>query len=208
MRLFTHSRLAMLAASAVIGLGGCAAPPLEAPAATSTPAAAAAPAQDPVERGRVLVQVGGCNDCHTTKKLGPAGPEPDMDKELSGHPQEIKISAHYKAASGSPWTIGTTDTLTAWSGAWGISFAANLTPDKTGIGDGVWDEGKFIKAMRTGQHYGNGRPILPPMPWNMYMKLSDEDLKAIWAYLMSIKPIANTVPDNIPPPGAPPAGKK
>jgi cytochrome c553 len=200
-------RVTLLLASlpfAVMAAGCMQQTPSQPPAAA---APAAAPSQTPAERGRVLVQVGGCNDCHTTKKLGPDGPEPDMSKELSGHPSDIKISAPYKAAAGSPWTIGTTDTLTAWSGGWGITFAANLTPDpNTGLKSGAWSEALFIQAMRTGKHIGNGRPILPPMPWAMYSKLSDDDLKAIWAYLMSIKPIENAVPDPITAPA--PAAKK
>jgi hypothetical protein len=40
------------------------------------------------------------------------------------------------------------------------------------------------------------------MPWFMYKDLADEDLKAIWAYLQSIPPVKNEVPDPIPPPGA------
>ena len=199
---FFDPRVVVLLASlpAAVIVGACTEPP---PAQPAAPPAASAPAPPPMERGKVLVQVGGCNDCHTTKKLGPDGPEPDMSKELSGHPAEIKIAAPNKPAAGSPWTIGTTDTLTAWSGAWGITFAANLTPDpNTGLKSGAWSEALFLQAMKTGKHIGNGRPILPPMPWQMYSKLSDDDLKAIWAYLMSLKPIENAVPDPIPPAGA------
>ena len=68
----------------------------------------------------MLVIVGGCHDCHTPKKLGPKGPEPDMDKMLSGHPEGIKIAQPFRPAAGSPWTIATTDDLTAWSAPWGV----------------------------------------------------------------------------------------
>jgi cytochrome c553 len=175
----------------------------QAPPAGS-PAATAASAPSPAERGRLLVTVGGCNDCHTTKKLGPNGPEPDLSKMLSGHPESIAISAPFKPAAGTPWTIATTDTLTAWSGPWGVSFAANLTPDpNTGTGGGgPWTEELFLKALKSGKHMGTARDILPPMPWNEYSKLSDDDLKAIWAYLRTIPPISNHVPDPIPPAGA------
>ena len=55
-------------------------------------------------------------------------------------------------------------TNTAWAGPWGVSFTANLTPDKeTGLGD--WTEEQFIATMRTGKHQGKGRPVLPPMPY-------------------------------------------
>ena len=52
----------------------------------------------------------------------------------------------------------------------------------------------FIKAMRTGRHMGYGRPILPPMPWQDIGSLKDEDLKAIFAYLRTIRPVSNHVP--------------
>jgi hypothetical protein len=61
-------------------------------------------------------------------------------------------------------------TLTAWSGPWGQSFAANLTPDKN-TGLGVWTEDMFIKAIRTGKHMGTSRDILPPMPWQAFAQM-------------------------------------
>jgi mono/diheme cytochrome c family protein len=162
-------------------------------------------AQQVVEHGRMLVIGGACHDCHTPKKPGLNGPEPDMDRMLSGHPENIKITAPYKPAPGSPWAIGVSDDLTAWSGPWGVSFPANLTPDTlTGLRSGVWTEELFIKALRTGKHIGTARDILPPMPWNFYGQLSDDDLKAIWAYLGTIPAIKNHVPDPIPPAEAPP----
>ena len=89
---------------------------------------------------------------------------------------------------------------TAWSGPWGVSFAANLTPDKdTGITSGVWTEALFVKALQSGKHMGTARDILPPMPWNWYGQLSEDDLKAIYAYLLTIPPVKNHVPDPIPP---------
>jgi mono/diheme cytochrome c family protein len=161
---------------------------------------AAAPTQTMIEHGKMLVIGGACHDCHTPKKLGPKGPEPDMDRMLSGHPENIKATAPYKPAPGSPWAYGVSDDLTAWSGPWGVSFPANLTPDTlTGLRSGVWTEALFIKALRTGKHMGTARDILPPMPWNFYGQLSDEDLKAIWAYLGTIPAIRNHVPDPIPP---------
>ena len=174
------------------------------PAPPAAPAKAATVAQTPAERGKMLVIGGLCHDCHTPKKLGPKGPEPDMDKMLSGHPEGIKIAAPYKPAAGSPWIIATNDQLTAWSGPWGVSFTANLTPDTvTGLRSGVWTEQLFIKALRTGKHMGTARGILPPMPWQFIGQLSDNDLKAIWAYLGTIPAIKNQVPDPIPPAEAP-----
>lgn len=152
---------------------------------------------NPVERGRYLVTAMACNDCHTPWKLGEKGPEPDMTRMLSGHPQGMKLPPPPTLPPG-PWGFTGALTMTAWAGPWGISYTANLTPDEeTGIG--AWSEQTFIQAMRTGQHLGSGRQILPPMPWNWLGKMNDEDLKAIFAYLKSIPPIKNQVPDPVPP---------
>ena len=161
---------------------------------------AAAPAQTTIDRGKRLVSVGGCHDCHTPKKLGPEGPEPDMDRMLSGHPESIKVVAPYKPSPGSPWLVATTVDLTAWSGPWGVSFPPNLTPDTlTGLHSGIWTEELFIKAIRTGKHMGTARDILPPMPWKVYREWSDDDLKAVWAYLGAIPAVTNHVPEPMPP---------
>ena len=74
------------------------------------------------------------------------------------------------------------------------ALAANLTPDKTGIGS--WTEAQFIQTLRTGKHLGVGRPILPPMPWQPIGQLTDADLKAIFGYLKSLKPVDNLVLSN------------
>jgi hypothetical protein len=96
-----------------------------------------------------------------------------------------------------PWMAAASATLTAWSGPWGISYSANLTPDSSGMG--VWTEEMFIQAMRTGKHWGISRPIMPPMPWETLGHLPDADLKSMFAYLRTIPPIANVVPDYEPP---------
>jgi hypothetical protein len=97
------------------------------------------------------------------------------------------------------WGIAAANTMTAWTGPWGVSFTANLTPDKeTGLGD--WTEEMFIQTMRTGRHQGKGRAILPPMPWFSVNALSDEDIKAVFAYLQSLPPVHNRVPAPIDPP--------
>ena len=154
-----------------------------------------------IERGKFLVTIGGCNDCHTPFKMGPHGPEPDMDRMLSGHPEDLIMPPPPKAQG--PWIMAASATNTAWAGPWGISYTKNLTPDElTGIG--IWTEETFIKTIRTGRHWGVSRPILPPMPWQNLNALPDEDLKAVFAYLKSIKPIKNQVPDAVlaPPPPA------
>ena len=105
-----------------------------------------------------------------------------------------------------PWIATAAWDLTAWSGPWGVSYAMNLTPDEnTGIGS--WSEETFVKALRTGKHMGQSRDILPPMPWHWISQASDDDLKAIYAYLRTIPPVKNRVPDAvIAPPPPPPAG--
>ena len=165
------------------------------PATTQQTASATQPTA--VERGKYLVTIGGCNDCHTTKKMTPNGPMPDATKLLAGHPAEMEVPPAPVLGPSSPWGIVATPTLTAWSGPWGVSFAANLTPDQTGLGD--WTEEMFMKAIRTGKHMGASRPILPPMPWQEFAAMTDDDLKAVFAYLRSIPPVVNRVPSPIPP---------
>ena len=159
----------------------------------------AGPAPDParVERGAHLVRTMGCNDCHTPWKLGPRGPEPDMSRALTGHPSDLLMPPPPKLPEG-PWTWVAAGTNTAFAGPWGVSFTANLTPDKeTGLGD--WTEEMFIATMKTGRHQGKGRPLLPPMPYFNLQKLTDEDIKSVFTYLQSLPPIKNRVPAPIDP---------
>jgi cytochrome c len=154
-----------------------------------------------IERGKYLVTITGCNDCHTPFKMGPKGPEPDMSRMLSGHPESMKLPPPPKPSD--PWIASGSATFTAWAGPWGVSYTANLTPDKN-TGLGIWTEDMFLKSMRLGKHMGTSREIQPPMPWPWYSKMTDEDLKAVFAYLQSIPPIVNHVPDYEPPSGPPP----
>jgi mono/diheme cytochrome c family protein len=97
---------------------------------------ATASSSDLVKRGEYLTIIGGCHDCHTPKKMGAKGPEPDFSKALSGHPATEKIPEIPKAAlAPGQWLAVTNNHLTAWAGPWGVSFAFNLTPDEeTGMG--------------------------------------------------------------------------
>ncbi len=163
---------------------------------TATHAASAA-----VQRGKYLVSVLACTDCHTPKKMGPNGPEPDMTKFLAGYIEENLPAP----PSSGPWMVHSNGQLTAWAGPWGISYAKNLTPDEnTGIGS--WSEETFVKSIRTGKHMGVSRPILPPMPWDVYSNLTEADLKAVYVYLRTIPAIHNPQPEPAPP--AAPAGNK
>lgn len=155
-------------------------------------------AADVVARGAYLVSIMGCHDCHTPWKLGDRGPEPDMSRALTGHPAAL-VMPPAPALGASPWVWSAAGTNTAFAGPWGVSFTANLTPDKeTGLGS--WTEEMFIATMRTGRHQGKGRPILPPMPYPVLANLTDPDIKALWAYLQSLAPVSNRVPSPIDPP--------
>jgi cytochrome c553 len=153
-----------------------------------------------VARGRYLVTVGGCNDCHSPKINTPQGPQVDETRLLSGHPATQRLPAvPAGVVSPTKWGALASNDETAWVGAWGTSFAANLTPDPTGLGN--WTVDMFIKSMRNGKYMGISRPILPPMPWNWYGQMTDQDLASVFAYLKSLRPISNLVPEALPPAG-------
>ena len=153
------------------------------------------PAPSAVERGQVLVDAVGCHDCHTPKTMGKDGPEIDTSRLLAGHVATHQLPPPPPVQQG-PWIVTGTWDLTAWSGPWGISYAVNLTPDQdTGIG--AWTEQMFVGALRTGKHMGVSRPILPPMPWPAFRNMTDDDLKAMFAYLRTVPPIKNRVPDPV-----------
>ncbi len=156
--------------------------------------------QEIIEHGKYLVLVGGCNDCHSPKKMTPQGPVIDETRILSGSPSDMKLPAiDPTEVTPGKWYLGSSD-LTAWVGPWGISYAANLTPDSM-AGTGAWTEELFLKILRTGKFMGieTGRPIMPPMPWDQIKQMKDEDLKAIFAYLQSIPAISNNVHAYVPP---------
>jgi mono/diheme cytochrome c family protein len=76
----------------------------------------------------------------------------------------------------------------------GLAFAKNITPDRdTGIGS--WTEEQIIRALREGVTK-EGNIIGPPMPIEFYNKLSDDDVKAIAAYVRSVKAIRNEVQES------------
>ena len=152
---------------------------------------------DQIAKGENLVTVLGCNDCHSPKVMTAMGPVPDTLRLLSGHPENEQLTPYDKEILKSYVLFNMNSTAAV--GPWGTSFAANLTPDQTGIGN--WTEEQFINAMKKGKWKGleNSRNLLPPMPWQGYSQMPDEDLKAIFAYLKSIKPVNNPVPMAIPP---------
>jgi mono/diheme cytochrome c family protein len=177
-------------------------------AATTLFMAAPGAAQQPaagnnalVERGRYLVGITGCHDCHSPKVKGMT---PDLNRSLSGRPSTTPLPTPSKDE------VHASADLTAWQGPWGFSVASNLTPDPTtGIGT-RYNEASFLATMRTGKK-PNGTPIMPPMPSEVYQNMTDDDLKAIFAYLRTIKPIRNAVFSGLTPPAGtqkPAAGEK
>lgn len=155
-------------------------------------AASAAQAQTPVERGKYLVTIAGCNDCHTPGYfLG----KPDMSRFLGGSEVGFDVPG-----------LGT-------------FYGPNITPDKdTGIGN--WSNAQVLAALQTGVR-PDGRLLAPIMPWHAFASLTQSDASAIVAYLRSLPPVKNKVPGPfgptetptsfvmkiVPPPAAAPAKK-
>jgi mono/diheme cytochrome c family protein len=118
-----------------------------------------------VSRGKYLVTIGGCQDCHTP---GHFFGKPDMARVLGGSEVGFEIPG-----------LGT-------------FYGPNLTPDKeTGLGS--WTNAQVTAALRTGVR-PDGRVLAPIMPWRALAVLTDQDAGAMVAYLRSLPPVANKVP--------------
>lgn len=191
---FRFPLLTMTTATIGLALAACAPKPAAQPTANAGSSPVDAQAAQ-VARGAKLVSIGGCNDCHTPMKFEPklGMPVPQMDRMLSGHPEGAPDPATSTLEGHDLAIIG--PTFTSFRMPFGVVYAPNITPDvETGLGS--WNEDMFVRALKTGKHFGgNGRPILPPMPWMTLAQQSDEDLRAIFAYLRSVKPIRNGVPE-------------
>jgi hypothetical protein len=162
------------------------------------PIADSASAEDIVKKGEYLVTIMGCNDCHSPKRMGANGPEIIPELMLSGYPSDRPIPKFTDPLIKEGFAMFSPD-LAAAAGPWGVSFAANLTPDVTGLG--TWTEEQFKKALTQGKYKGldKSRMMLPPMPWVNYMHMKDEDIHAVFMYLKSINPVKNVVPAPIAP---------
>jgi len=148
--------------------------------------------------GEHLVTIAGCNDCHTPKKMTPMGPVDDSTLLLSGHPEAAPApDVDRKAMEGKGLVV--TQDFTAWIGPWGISYSANLTPDPSGTGG--WTEEQFMYAIRNSMSKGlaGGRPLMPPMSMMPVKHMTDDELKAVFAYLKTLKPIKNNSVQPTPP---------
>ena len=146
-----------------------------------------------VLRGEYLVNSIGCDDCHSPKRMGPHGPEIIAELRFSGFPGNGQLPPVDTTEVKKGWILFAPD-LTSAVGPWGASFGANISSDGSGIGN--WKEENFIRALREGKYKGlvNSRPLLPPMPWTVYKNMNDDDLKSIFAYLKTSKPVNNAVP--------------
>lgn len=133
-----------------------------------------------IARGRyIATAIQGCG-CHTREKA-------DGSKDEAWH---------YAGAPNPPPPAGPPANAGWTSPRWKRIYARNITPDReTGIGN--WTESNFIRAMRTGLT-PDGRVLDAQMPWEAFQKVTDRDLKSLWAYLKTIKPIKNKAPDGIP----------
>ncbi len=140
--------------------------------------------------GEHLVTIAGCNDCHTPKKMTPMGPVDDSSLLLSGHPEKMPPPDVDRKQMESKGLV-VTATFTSWVGPWGISYAANLTPDQSGTG--TWTEDQFVYAIKNMVSKGlpGSRPLMPPMSMMPVKHMKDAELRAIFAYLKTVKPVSN-----------------
>jgi hypothetical protein len=151
------------------------------------------------EWGHHIVTIADCGTCHTPKKMTDMGPVEDSALALSGHPS-AQPYPNVDRKEMETKHLFASDDLTSWVGPWGVSYAANITSDTTS-GIGNWSEEQFITCLRKGKYMGldKARNLLPPMPWQAFSKMTDDELKAVFAYLKSTKPIHNIVPQPVPP---------
>ncbi|MDX2248130.1 MAG: diheme cytochrome c-553 [Bacteroidia bacterium] len=185
---------ALIITSIALWITSCAEPQKENENNLSEPAAT----DEIIKYGEYLVGIMGCNDCHSPKAMGPNGPEIISELLLSGFPADRPIISFKDSLVKAGYAQFYPD-LTAGAGPWGITFAANLTPDETGIGN--WTESQFKVALTQGKYKGqeSGRMLLPPMPWQNYKNMKDTDIKAVFMYLKSLKPVSNLVPAPVAP---------
>jgi mono/diheme cytochrome c family protein len=126
---------------------------------------AAVAQQAQIDRGKYLVTIASCTDCHTP---GHFFGKPDMNLFLGGSEVGFEIPGL------------------------GVFHGPNLTPDpETGLGN--WSVGQIITALQTGKR-PDGRELAPSMPWHAYANLTKDDVTAIAMFLKSLPPVKNKVP--------------
>lgn len=171
---------------------------------TETKEAAAPSAEDNIKEGERLVASLDCEICHSPKRMGPKGPEVIPELRFGGHQAGNELPPYDEKTVKSGWVLFAPD-FTSVIGPWGQSYAGNISSDSTGIG--MWKEEQFKKVIREGKFKGldNNRPILPPMPWEAYKNLTDDEISKVFAFLKSTNPVKNVVPTaKINPPPPPP----
>jgi mono/diheme cytochrome c family protein len=147
---------------AMVGLAGVALLSAACEVSTTTNTATA---EAPVERGRYLVTIMGCTDCHTPGYL-------------LGMPDTMRFLGGSQVGFEMPGL--------------GVFHGPNLTPDpETGLGN--WSEQQIVTAITTGMR-PDGRMLAPIMPWMNYANLMPDDAMAIAAYLKTLPPVVNRVP--------------
>jgi mono/diheme cytochrome c family protein len=148
------------------------------------PAQARPASQAQIEQGRYLAQIAGCITCHTPFLASYA----DLSKLSTDELRTLSFSEHDTLdmdrllAGGRPFDLG----------PGGVIRSRNLTPDPV-TGLGKWTDAEIKRAIRTGAT--RGRQLHPIMPYTIYNHMADSDLDAIVAYLRSLPPIANQIPD-------------
>lgn len=167
---------------------------------TAIPEAVEPTPEQLIKRGEYLVTISGCNDCHSPKQITEQGPMVIKESMLSGYPSDRPVQKADPRVIKQGWMLLNYD-FTSAAGPWGVSFAANLTSDQTGIGN--WTEENFKRALKEGNYKGleGSRALLPPMPWTNFATIEDGDVKAIFAYLKSTNPVKNVVPMPVSPEG-------
>ena len=151
-----------------------------------------------VQWGEHIVTIAGCNDCHTPKKMTPMGPVNDTSLMLSGHPENAPAPDVDRKMVESKGLVVSQD-FTSWVGPWGITYTANLTPDPSGTGN--WTEDQFVYALKNLISKGlpSSRHLLPPMSMMPVTEMTEDEIRAIYAYLRTIKPIKNNSVQPTPP---------
>lgn len=138
-----------------------------------------------IDRGYYLVHhLGYCVGCHTP--LEPNG-QSDRSLLLSGVPAKFAgVKAGPPQVAGFPGPRGSR------------VYAKNITPDpETGIGK--WTEEQFVNTFKQGTRPDGTKYVVSQMEWNIYANMKEEDVRAIYRYLRTVKPISNKVPGNTPP---------
>ena len=173
---------------------------------TVEPANASPPPQDRDQvlrqRGAYLMASLGCADCHTPHDQKG---QPISEMMLAGHPEKAPLAEWDPSLLSRNILMTMSPTFTSFAGPWGVSVASNLTPDKE-TGTGNLTAETLIFSWRSGRHWRVARDILPPMPAPAFANLSDDDIRALHAFLMSLPPIKNRAPESVVAPAAPGKG--